>query len=95
MHIWLNPDKLHAYGLSASDVLAAVRGQNVQFSAGQVGGEPSPGQQMFTATVSAEGRFSTPEQFEQILLRTDADGAAVRLKDVARVELRRRQQAST
>ncbi|MFL6592257.1 MAG: efflux RND transporter permease subunit, partial [Luteimonas sp.] len=87
MNIWLNPDKLHAYGLSASDVLAAVRGQNVQFSAGQVGGEPSPENQMFTATVSAEGRFSSPEQFESILLRTDPSGAAVRLRDVARVEI--------
>jgi multidrug efflux pump len=87
MHIWLNPDQLRAYGLSATQVLAAVRGQNVQFSAGAVGGEPSPDTQMVTATVSAEGRFSTPEQFEQILLRTDANGAAVRLKDVARVEL--------
>jgi len=87
MNIWLNPDKLRAFGLSASQVLAAVRGQNVQFSAGQVGGEPSPDTQMFTATVSAEGRFSTPEEFRDILLRTDANGAAVRLKDVARVEL--------
>jgi multidrug efflux pump len=87
MHIWLNPDKLHAFGLSASDVLTAVRGQNVQFSAGQVGGEPSPDTQMFTASVAAEGRFSTPEQFEQILLRADPSGAAVRLKDVARVEV--------
>ncbi len=87
MHIWLNPDKLRAYGLSASQVLAAVRGQNVQFSAGSIGGEPSPETQMLTASVSAEGRFSTPEEFEQILLRTDASGAAVRLKDVARVEL--------
>ncbi len=87
MHIWLNPDQLRAYGLSASQVLAAVRGQNVQFSAGSIGGEPSPETQMVTASVSAEGRFSTPEQFEQILLRTDASGAAVRLKDVARVEL--------
>ena len=87
MHIWLNPDKLHAFGLSASDVLAAVRGQNVQFSAGQVGSEPSPDSQMFTASVSAEGRFSTPQQFEQILLRTDPSGASVRLKDVARVEV--------
>src|SRR6476620_12686006 len=83
MHIWLNPDQLHAYGLSASDVLAAVRGQNVQFSAGQVGGEPSPDSQMFTASVSAEGRFSTPQEFEQILLRTDPSGASVHLKDVA------------
>ena len=87
MNIWLNPDKLHAYGLSATDVLTAVRGQNVQFSAGQVGGEPSPDTQMFTAPVSAEGRFSHPEEFEQILLRTTPDGAAVRLKDVARVEV--------
>src|SRR6478735_9455920 len=67
MHLWLNPDKLQAYGLSASQVLQAVRGQNVQFSAGQVGGEPSPESQMFTATVSAEGRFTSPAQFEQIL----------------------------
>jgi multidrug efflux pump len=87
MHIWLNPDQLRAYGLSASDVLAAVRGQNVQFSAGSIGGEPSPETQMVTASVSAEGRFSTPGEFEQILLRTDPSGAAVRLKDVARVEL--------
>jgi len=87
MHLWLDPDKLQAYGLSASQVLQAVRGQNVQFSAGQVGGEPSPESQMFTATVSAEGRFTNPEQFERILLRTTPDGAAVRLKDVARVEI--------
>src|SRR4249919_3263207 len=87
MHLWLDPDKLQAYGLSASQVLQAVRGQNVQFSAGQVGGEPSPESQMFTASVSAEGRFTKPEQFEQILLRTNANGAAVRLKDVARVEI--------
>ncbi|KGQ18189.1 RND efflux system, inner membrane transporter CmeB [Lysobacter dokdonensis DS-58] len=87
MNIWLNPDKLHAYGLSATDVLAAVRGQNVQFSAGQVGGEPSPDTQMFTAPVSAEGRFSHPEEFEQILLRTTQGGSAVRLKDVARIEV--------
>src|SRR6478735_8922294 len=55
MHIWLNPDQLRAYGLSASQVLAAVRGQNVQFSAGSIGGEPSPETQMVTASVSAEG----------------------------------------
>ena len=87
MHIWLNPDQLQAYGLSASDVLNAVRAQNVQFSAGQVGGEPSPDSQMFTATVAAEGRFSTPQEFENILLRSDANGATVRLRDVARVQV--------
>lgn len=86
MNIWLNPDKLQGYGLSASQVLAAVRGQNVQFAAGSVGAEPSPEGQAFTATVSAEGRYSTAEQFGNIILRADADGTTVRLKDVARVE---------
>src|SRR3546814_6796031 len=86
MNIWLNPDKLRGYGLSASQVLAAVRGQNVQFAAGSVGAEPSPEGQAFTATVSAEGRFSTAEQFGNIVLRADSDGTTVRLKDVARVE---------
>ena len=87
MNIWLNPDKLHAYGLSASEVLSAVRAQNVQFSAGQVGSEPSPDTQMFTASVAAEGRFTKPEEFENILLRANQSGAAVRLRDVARVEI--------
>ncbi|MFC3714684.1 multidrug efflux RND transporter permease subunit [Luteimonas soli] len=86
MNIWLNPDKLRGYGLSASQVLAAVRGQNVQFAAGSVGAEPSPEGQAFTATVSAEGRFSTAEQFGNIILRAESDGTTVRLKDVARVE---------
>src|SRR3546814_235898 len=86
MNIWLNPDKLRGYGLSASQVLAAVRGQNVQFAAGSVGAEPSPEDQAFTATVSAEGRYSTAEQFGNIILRAESDGTTVRLKDVARVE---------
>ncbi|MGV8932568.1 MAG: multidrug efflux RND transporter permease subunit [Luteimonas sp.] len=87
MNIWLNADKLQAYGLSASQALAAVRGQNVQFAAGKVGAEPSPEGQAFTATVSAEGRYSNAEQFQNIILRADTDGTTVRLKDVARVEV--------
>ncbi len=87
MHVWLDPDKLHGYGLSATQILGAVRAQNVQFAAGTIGGEPSPLNQGFTATVSAESRFSTPEQFENIILRADSDGTTVRLKDVARVDL--------
>ena len=87
MNIWLNPDKLQAYGLSASQVLAAVRGQNVQFAAGSIGASPSPKGQAFTATVSAEGRYSTPEQFGNIILRADPDGTTVQLKDVARIEI--------
>ncbi len=86
MNIWLNPDRLQGYGLSATQVLTAIRGQNVQFAAGSVGASPSPNGQGFTATVSAEGRFSSPEQFENIILRASADGTTVRLKDVARVE---------
>ena len=87
MNIWLDPDKLHGYGLSATQALAAVKAQNVQFAAGAIGGQPSPNSQGFTATVSAEGRFSSAEQFENIILRADSNGTTVRLKDVARVSL--------
>ncbi|MCD7097082.1 multidrug efflux RND transporter permease subunit [Stenotrophomonas sp. MMGLT7] len=87
MNIWLNPEKLQGYNLSASQVYSAISAQNVQFAAGALGADPAPEGQVFSATVSAEGRFSSPEQFEQIILRSDSDGATVRLKDVARVEL--------
>ncbi len=87
MNIWLNPDKLRGFGLSATQVLTAVRGQNVQFAAGKIGADPAPVGQEFTATVSAEGRFSTPEQFGNIILRTNTDGTSVRLRDVARIGL--------
>ena len=87
MRIWLNPDKLHGYGLSAADALAAVRAQNVQFAAGAVGSAPATSGQEFTASVSGESRFSTPEQFARIILRANPDGTHVRLGDVARVEL--------
>jgi multidrug efflux pump len=86
MNIWLNPEKLRGFGLSATQALTAVQGQNVQFAAGSIGAAPSPKGQAFTATVSAEGRFSTPEEFGNIILRANNDGSAVRLKDVARIE---------
>ena len=86
MNLWLDPGKLQGYNLSASEVLTAVRGQNVQFAAGSIGADPAPEGQAFTATVSAEGRFNSPEQFREIILRTNSDGSSVRLKDVARVE---------
>ncbi len=85
MRLWLNPDKLHGYGLSASEVFAAVRSQNVQFAAGSIGAEPAQPGQGFTATVSAEGRFTSPEQFDKIVLRSNADGSTVLLEDVGRV----------
>ena len=84
MNIWLNPDKLRAYGLSASQVLKpAVRGQNVQFSAGRSAAEPRRTRRCSPPRCRRKGA-STPQEFENILLRTN-DGAAVRLKDVARV----------
>src|SRR6266702_6958550 len=94
MRIWLDPDKLRGYNMSAASVLSTVRQQNVQFAAGAIGLQPAiPGQQ-FSATVTTEGRFTSPQQFENILLRTDPNGAAVRLKDVARVGLGQSQYGS-
>ena len=87
MRIWLDADKLHGYNLSAAQVLNAVRGQNVQIAAGSLGAEPATPGNAFTATVIAESRFSTPDQFENIILNANIDGTTVRLKDVARVEL--------
>ncbi|KGI78005.1 multidrug efflux RND transporter permease subunit [Oleiagrimonas soli] len=86
MRIWLNPDKLHGYGLSATQVLDAVRAQNVQFAAGSIGSSPSEPNQGYTATVSAESRFTSPDQFRNIVLRANSDGTTVRLKDVARIQ---------
>ena len=86
MRVWLNPDKMQGYGLSASDVESAISAQNVQFAAGSLGADPSINGQSFTATVSAEGLFSTPEQFGNIILRANSDGTVVRMKDIARIE---------
>ena len=85
MRIWLNPDKLQGYGLSASQVLAAIKAQNVQFAAGSLGADPAVPGHGFNATVSTEGRFTTPEQFAGIILRANADGTTVTLGDVARI----------
>ena len=87
MNVWLDPGKLQGFGLSATQVLAAIRAQNVQFAAGSIGADPAPEGQMFTATVSTEGRFSSPEQFQDIILRADSEGTTVRLRDVARIDI--------
>jgi len=87
MRIWLDADKLRAYSLSAASVLAAVQTQNAQFASGAIGAQPAMPDQAMTATVTVEGRFRSPEQFENILLRTEPNGASVRVKDVARVTL--------
>ncbi|KRG67397.1 multidrug transporter [Stenotrophomonas terrae] len=85
MRIWLNPEKLQGYHLSATDVYNAIGTQNLQFAAGSVGGDPAPNGQAFTATVAAEGRYSSPEEFENTILRANSDGSVVKLKDVAKV----------
>ena len=85
MNVWLDPDKLQGYNMSASQVQDAIAKQNVQFAAGAMGSDPAPDGQSFQVSVSAEGRFTDPSQFENIILRADNNGTVVRLKDVARV----------
>ncbi|MCR9056194.1 MAG: efflux RND transporter permease subunit [Rhodobacteraceae bacterium] len=87
MRIWLDPDRLTSLGMTPSDFIAAVQDQNIQVAAGQIGAPPVPDGQQFQYTIKAKGRLSTPEEFEEIVLRTGADGAVVTIGDVARVEL--------
>src|SRR3569623_188293 len=87
MRIWLDPFKLHNYGLQPSDIANAVRAQNVQVSAGQIGAQPATQSAAINATVTAQSRLQTPEQFRNIILKTATSGAEERLGDVARVEL--------
>ncbi|MFO1164172.1 MAG: efflux RND transporter permease subunit [Paracoccus sp. (in: a-proteobacteria)] len=87
MRIWLDPSKLAAYDMAPSDVVAAVSAENAQISAGSFGDRPAPAGQMLNATVTAQSLLSTPTDFEQIVLRAEADGGLILLKDVARVEI--------
>jgi multidrug efflux pump len=87
MRIWLDPEKLNSYSLTPLDVSTAIRAQNVQVSSGQLAGLPSPENIELSATVIGKTRFQTPEQFENILLKVNADGSQVRLRDVADVAL--------
>lgn len=87
MRIWLDPEALRARELTSDDVLAAIREQNVQVAAGQIGAPPSPTDQIFQFTVKTLGRLTEVEEFENIILRSEPGGRLLRLKDVARVEL--------
>ncbi|WP_137864752.1 MULTISPECIES: efflux RND transporter permease subunit [unclassified Sphingomonas] len=87
MRIWLNPSALASYGLMPSDVVNAITSQNTEIAAGEIGGQPMPATQMLNATVTAQSRLQTPEQFAKIILKTQTNGAHVLLKDVARIEL--------
>ena len=87
MRIWLDPQKLASYNLMPSDVMAAIQAQNTQVSAGELGGLPAVPGTMLNATITAQSRLTTPEQFRNIIVKTQGDGAKVYLSDVARVEL--------
>lgn len=87
MRIWLDPLKLTQYNLTSQDIMASIREQNAQVSAGQLGGAPSIQGQELNATVSAQSRLQTAEEFKKIIIKSDTSGAKVFLEDVARVEL--------
>ena len=87
MRLWVKPDQLAKLGITVSEIAGAVQSQNTVNPAGQVGGEPAAPGQKFTYAVRAQGRLRTPEEFGDIIVRENADGGVVRVKDVARVEL--------
>ncbi|KQY99072.1 multidrug transporter [Caulobacter sp. Root1455] len=87
MRIWLNPTKLASYSLTPADVIAAIRAQNAQVSAGQLGGVPNLPGIGLNATITAQSRLTTPAQFQEIIVKNSPGGAIVHLRDVARVEL--------
>lgn len=87
MRVWLDPFKMANLGVTATDVTAAIQAQNAQVSAGQIGASPSPKGQALNATITAQSRLRTAEQFRQIMLRNNTDGSVVRLADVARVDM--------
>jgi hydrophobe/amphiphile efflux-1 (HAE1) family protein len=87
MRIWLDPDKVAAYKLNASEVLAALQAQNVQVSAGILNQPPVSGRPAYQLNVQTLGRLTTPDQFADIILKTDAQGRPTRLRDVGRVEV--------
>ncbi|MBI5818775.1 MAG: multidrug efflux RND transporter permease subunit [Verrucomicrobia bacterium] len=87
MRIWIDPNKASSRNLAAAEIVSAIREQNVQVAAGVFGQSPQPADNLFQLTAQTKGRFSTPEEFGEVILKTDADGQVTRLRDVARIEL--------
>jgi len=87
MRIWLDPQKLQSYSLMPSDIITSIKSQNTQVSVGKIGDSPAPSAQMITATVRAQSRLQTAEQFQNIIIKSKSDGSIVKLKDVAKVEV--------
>ncbi|MCO6537746.1 MAG: efflux RND transporter permease subunit [Gilliamella sp.] len=87
MRIWLDPNKLTYFNLSIEEIIAAIQAQNAQVTAGQLGALPSTDGQELNATITAQSRLKTPEQFQNILVRVNTDGSNLLLKDIATVEI--------
>src|SRR6516225_1045894 len=87
LRIWIDPNRLVGYNLTADDVTKAIGSQNAQVASGSVGVEPSSPRQQISAMVLVKGQFASPEEFGAIVLRSNLDGSAVRLRDVARIEV--------
>lgn len=87
MRIWLNPDKIAELGMNPTEVVAAIRSQNIQIAAGVIGGPPYNDAVELQMPINAQGRLESPEEFEQIIIKRDMNGTVTRLKDVARIEL--------
>ncbi|WP_287734158.1 multidrug efflux RND transporter permease subunit [Burkholderia sp.] len=89
LRVWLDPHKLREYGLGADDVIAAIGAQNATVTAGAIGDAPFPGGQQLTAQIVVKGQLASPDEFGRIVLKSKTDGSAVRVADVARVEIGR------
>jgi multidrug efflux pump len=87
LRIWLDPDKLVGYGLTADEVTKEISAQNAQVASGSIGAEPSTPEQRISALVLVKGQLASPEEFGSIILRANPDGSTVRLHDVARIEI--------
>src|SRR5262250_334906 len=87
MRVWIKPDMMGKLGLVPSDVISAIKEQNIQAPAGKIGGAPTPKDQEMTQTLSTPGRLITPEEFENVIIRQTATGAVIRVKDIGHVEL--------
>ena len=87
MRVWLDPDRVDAVGLTAGDVVRALRSQNLQVAAGVMNQPPSGSPEAFEIGVQTRGRLMRPEEFGEVVIRATDDGSIVRLRDVARIEL--------
>jgi HAE1 family hydrophobic/amphiphilic exporter-1 len=87
LRVWLDPERVSAYGMTAGDVVAALREQNVQVSGGALGTQPAPADNAFQLVVTTQGRFENPRQFAAVIVKAGTEGRLIRLQDVARVDL--------